>query len=189
MDDYDAVMDINAKLPKYLGQGLTEEKLAQLRTKQLKAAYLDVLDAKNDRELQKALKNAAYEKARYYAHRIADTEEHRAFTLANGQKMLNDGVELVKISLSSAHKIFCVCDYHTSLNSGYGKGIYRINEAPMPPYHPHCRCKMTPVYRDKKYRPMPDGYSPLEEYSQKQKDKLDQAFRSKWKTPKLGDVL
>jgi len=187
---YDELMDIKKKLPKYLSGLIDENKINKLTTKPLKSAYLGVLDARNDRELEKALRVALEERSRYIALRVAITEEHKAFSLANAERMLNNNIELVKVSLSSTHKIFCICDYHTSLDIGYGEGVYPIREAPIPPYHPFCRCKMTPVLRDKKWRQISSPQdSLLSQYNKKEKNKIAQALRSKWNTKTVGDMI
>lgn len=157
---YDELLPIKKKLPKYLTKGLTEEKIARLKTKPLKAAYMDVLEAKNDRQLEKALKTALEERARYYALRIAATEEHRAYTLASVSDMIRDNVEYVKWTLSPRHSIPCVCEYWANLDTGYGNGVYEMRNAPMPVYssHPFCQCKLLPTKptKGRKWTPSPE---------------------------------
>ncbi len=143
------ILQLKTKLPKYLLGDLTEAKLSKLKTKSLKAAYLDVLDAKNDKALEKALKNALYEKSRYYARRLSITEEAKAFNINNISKMLDSDVELVRWTRSGRQSIACICDYYENKDVGYGPGVYKIMEAPVPVFstHPNCLCVLRDVGR------------------------------------------
>jgi len=127
-----------AKLPKYLTEKLTEAQIKKLKTKSLAAGYFEVLDAKTDRALKKALEVAAQEKARWFAYRIVDVEEQKAFNLMIAQEHLDDGVQYVKVTLSASHKTTCICDYIASVNVGYGRGVTKLRDAKIPPYHPFC---------------------------------------------------
>ncbi len=187
--DSEEILDVKHKLPKYLQGELTEKKLSKLKTKELKAAYLSVLDAKNDRQLKKALESALYEKARYYGNRIAITEEHKAFTLAKMIEMKEKDVEYVKVSMSPEHKVFCICDGITGYNgTGYGVGVYKYSDCPMPPYHPFCRCKIEPFTPKRRWEPMSKG-DYLNNYSQKQQNTLLAYERGNWDVNTIGDVL
>ena len=115
---YDELLKIKKKLPRYLSQNVTEERINRLKTAPLRNAYLKILNAKNDREFQKALRVALEEKARYYALRIARTEEQKAFTLAEAFRNMEDGVEFVKWTMSSAHKTVCICEFFAYQNVG-----------------------------------------------------------------------
>jgi hypothetical protein len=185
------ILDIKHKLPKYLQKGLTEKKLAGLKTKELKAAYLAVLDAKNDKQLKKALKNALYEKARYYARRLAITEEQRAYILKEAAAALEKGVKYVRWTLSPAHKITCICDYYASVNTGHGDGVYPINDAPIPIYssHPFCMCTLVEVEDPRRWRKADKPFeSALEKFSKKDQKKIVSGIKySEKKT--VGDIF
>jgi hypothetical protein len=45
---------------------------------------------------------------------------------------------------------------------GYGEGVYRLEEAPMPVYstHPNCRCTLKAVYRVPTFK-----YTPVKKYN------------------------
>ncbi len=160
---YGELLDIKPKdLPKYLG--FDRAKAEALKTEHLRIAYLNVMDAKNDDELRKAMRVALEERARYYAMRIARTEEARAFNMSNLAKQLEDGVKYVKWTMSSLHKTACVCEYYASQDVGYGAGVYKLASAPMPVYssHPNCRCSLRSVYREPVFK-----YTPKKEYGGK----------------------
>lgn len=93
-------------------------------------------------------------KARYT--RIANTESVRAYyegLLRKGAE--DDNIFGYKYSLSNIHGKFGfdICDIITNANVGYGKGIYPKNNLPKYPFHPHCLCTVTPVFKQdvKKY--------------------------------------
>lgn len=136
------LLDVKNKVPKYLFDPLKQMNAKQLKTPALKAAYLQLLDAENEKDLNKALKVAMYERNRYFANRIAQTELHRIHTQAKAKRILEDeGVEVVQIKLSATHPKVDICDYHANLDAyGLGKGCYPKDKAPLPPYHPFCRC-------------------------------------------------
>ncbi len=129
-------------LPKRI-TGPTVDKLKNLPLKQ---SYLDLLNARNKKEYEKALKWAFEAKARYLALRIADTEEAKAFTYNRMKKYLEQDVEYVQWRFSSKHKDGCICDYYRYNDEGYGPGIYKAKDAPLPVFstHPHCRCRLVP---------------------------------------------
>ena len=146
---YEEILPIKKTLPKYLQKPLAEEKVNRLKTKPLKAAYFKVLNAKNDKQLERALKVALEERARQYAQRIADTEEARYFNLANAQRQIDSGIKFVRWTLSSRHKVKCVCDFFARQDVGYGAGIYPLMNAPMPVSSTHvfCKCSLRDYHR------------------------------------------
>ena len=145
---YDELLKFKKTLPKYLQDPLARYQVDRLRTKALKTAYINMLNATNDKEFEKALKVALEEKARYYALRIANTEEARGYNIANAQRMINQGVEFVKWTLSSLHRTPCRCDFFATQNVGYGEGVYPLMDAPMPvtSSHPNCFCVLRTVH-------------------------------------------
>ena len=165
---YDELLDIKKDAPGFIAKKITPEYIDRLKTKPLKAAYTAMLEATNDAEFEKALRVAVEEKSRYYAMRIAKTEEARAFALANLKDMMENDIKFVKISLSSRHKVSCICEDITSYNGGYGPGVYKLENMPMPPFHPHCLCRASEVYRKPK-KQKSDGISPVEEFNKKSK--------------------
>ena len=191
---YEELLPIKAELPNYLSKTLTESKLNRLKTVPLKSAYLKVLEAKNDRDLQKAMQIAVYEKARYYASRIAITEEARAFTLSNADRALKAGVKYVKWTLSSLHKTTCVCELYANQDIGYGKGIYPILEAPAPVYstHPFCKCVLRDYHRTPTYKEVKDpSRKALEKLSDWEQRQVlgSRAKQTAWKSGKDADTI
>ena len=156
-DGYDyndkEVLDVKKKLPKYLQRELKRDSVSKeflkyvdnIKTKPLKTALKGIEDKLGDVNkigLQKALKVALEEKARYYATRIADTESHRARNLSRANEYLNDEeLEYVKLQMSQSHKFTDICDYHAELDVGYGAGIVPKERMIMLPLHPHCHCR------------------------------------------------
>ncbi|MFW9594894.1 MAG: hypothetical protein ACMV1D_05295, partial [Macromonas sp.] len=155
----------NQVLPKYLRElvrdpGLGSElqrlfaraQAASLKTGNLQAAYLEAIDAieqgNGQQALQKKLQAAFYEKVRYYAQRIAQTELHRNYMAREARLLLDDAdVEYVQIRRSSGKRSHgrCICDLMAGSNRyGLGPGVYPKHAAPMPPYHPFCRCVASP---------------------------------------------
>ena len=151
---YEELLPIKKTLPRYLSKILAEEKVAKLTTKPLKNAYIAYLEAKTDKQMEKAMKVALEERARYYATRIAKTEEAKAFTLSNATRHIEKDIKFVKWTLSSLHRTTCICEFYANQDIGYGRGIYRLLDAPAPVYstHPNCLCSLRPVYREPQYK-------------------------------------
>lgn len=161
----DDPLKVKAKLPKYLRQALKDPAiddgyrrlLAQIRTNQiktpaLKAGYQQLLDGLENGVGQASLKNllktAWFERNRYFANRIAQTETSRAYMNGVAQELMaDDQVVWVQYEMSRTHPRVDICDRHAKLNAyGQGPGIYPKAQAPKPPAHPFCRCKITPRY-------------------------------------------
>lgn len=121
-----------------------------LKTPYLKAAYLQALDdleaGKGMARLAKQLKIAFFERNRYFANRIAQTEIHRAQSTERAVEIMGEtDMHWVQIKLSSKHPKTDICNLHAQLNAyGLGPGIYPKAKAPLPPYHPHCICLVRP---------------------------------------------
>ena len=103
----------------------------------------------------RALKIAGYEKARYYAKRIALNETARAYNDARALEYTkSDDIQVVKIQMSKTHPRTDICDYYASVDKyGLGAGVYPKDKAPVPPFHPFCRCQMVPKYADEYSKP------------------------------------
>lgn len=154
----------NSALPKYLREELLHEpglagelsryfaklQADNLRTPGLRAAYQELLDAIEKGAGQKVLDNklrvAFFEKMRYFANRIAQTELHRAYAQREALMILDDpDVEYVQWRMSPSHPEVDICDYFANLNRyGLGKGVYPKKLAPVAPAHPYCRCVLRP---------------------------------------------
>lgn len=154
----------NKALPKYLRDELlvdpgVQGELARhfaraqalrLKTPGLKAAYLEYLDAIETGAgmdfLEKKLQGAYYEKMRYFANRIAQTELHRAYALTNARELLKDtDVEWVQYRMSRTHPQVDICDLYAKRDLyGKGPGVYPVGKCPLAPIHPHCRCVVAP---------------------------------------------
>ena len=154
----------NKALPKYLRDELlidpgiqgelarhfARAQALRLKTPGLKAAYLEYLDAIETGAgmdfLEKKLQGAYYEKMRYFANRIAQTELHRAYALTNARELLADtDVEWVQYRMSRTHPQVDICDLYAKRDLyGKGPGVYPVGKCPLAPIHPHCRCVVAP---------------------------------------------
>lgn len=154
----------NQQLPQYLRSELLRDpglagelqryfarlQAEKVRTPALRAAYLELLDAMERnagwRVLEKKLDTAFYERMRYFANRIAQTELHRAYAERQALELMDDGdVEYVQWRLSPSHPETDICDYFAGVDRyGLGKGVYPKRLAPVAPSHPHCRCVLSP---------------------------------------------
>lgn len=129
----------------------TERQVRQNTTPSLRAAYTGLIKAVDEAsaiDLSKSVNVAVQEKARYNAERIARTEAARAY--ADGQMLRynnDDDVVALKWQLNSRHHVCDICDVYANADFyGLGKGIYPKDKFPTLPAHPHCLCKITPVY-------------------------------------------
>lgn len=158
-------LQVKAKLPKYLREALDDPAVSQgfaqivgrirasaLKTPALKAAYLQAIDdleaGVGEGRLRRVTRVAWYERNRYFANRIAQTELHRAYSnQVSSELMSDDEAVWVKVQMSRTHPRVDICDYHSGLNAwGQGPGFYPKAKAPRPPFHPFCRCTVRPAY-------------------------------------------
>lgn len=157
--------DLTSLLAKAQGT-LTPESLADLkmRAKQLgeyadrlatgplRSAYLQFatrLEKGLTTGLDKLVRTATEEKARYHANRILRTEAASAWG-QGFEKQCADDPDVIgwKWDLSSAHKIFDICDFHARADLyGMGPGIYPKARHPRYPAHPHCTCPLSMVFK------------------------------------------
>lgn len=126
----------------------------QLKDGPLRTSYLELaraLESSRAKGLDRAIRVATEEKARYYANRIARTEAARAWGGAFRDRIESDPrVVGIRSRLSSAHKVFDICDFHATADLyKMGPGVYPKDRAPAYPYHAHCTCLLSPVYRQK----------------------------------------
>ncbi len=144
---YDEMLPFKKDAPGFIQKVITPEKVARLKTKSLKAAYMDALDAKTDKAYAKALYRVVEEKSRYYALRLAMSEEHQAYSIANAAQMKYDGVKYVQWTLSPSHVRPCVCDLWATVNNGMGAGVFELDKAPVPVLSTHafCQCRLVPI--------------------------------------------
>lgn len=157
----------NPKLPQYLTDLLRASPGAQrdlqrafarmqvdkLTTPALKAAYSGVLRVIDDmakgraaKVLENRLKVAFYERMRYFAQRIAQTELHRAYIKDQAREIMQDqDIEYVQIRRAPGRQTPCICALYTGRDRyGLGAGVYPKARAPRPPMHPFCRCVIAP---------------------------------------------
>jgi hypothetical protein len=153
----------NPKLPRYMREALLSDatvagdlrrayarlQVNGLRTPALRAAYSEALDAidamakgSGRKLLDKRLEVAFFERMRYFATRISETELHRAYAQAQAREMMgDDDVEWVQARRAPGKSEPCICVLYTGRDRyGYGPGVYPKAQAPIPPYHPFCRC-------------------------------------------------
>ena len=129
----------------------TERQVRQNTTPSLRAAYSELIqavDEGNAIDLSRAVTVAVQEKARYNAERIARTETARAY--ADGQMLRyknDEDVVALKWVLSSRHPRYDICDFYANADLyGLGKGVYPKDKFPTLPAHPHCMCRVSPVF-------------------------------------------
>lgn len=154
----------NRAIPQYLRtELLTDNTLAgelrrtfaraqaeKLKTPALRAAYLDLLDAIQNKAgakvLERKMQTAWNEKMRYFARRIAETELHRVYSKRRAAEIMgDDDVEFVQVRRAGTSSWACICDLITGRDKyGLGPGVYPKQLVPLPPYHPFCRCVLAP---------------------------------------------
>ena len=148
-------LKVKRKFPKYLWDKSAKTKVKNIKTPALRAAYSKLLKDESKLVANKALKVAGYEKARYYAKRIALNETARAYNDARAFEYANsDDIQVVKIQMSITHPRTDICDYYAGVDKyGLGAGVYPKDKAPVPPFHPFCRCQMIPKYSHEYSKP------------------------------------
>jgi hypothetical protein len=157
----------NPKLPKYMREALLDDgqlrrgfarayarqQVDGLSTPALRAAYSEALEAISGLDagrgaavLEKRLEVAFYERVRYFAARIAQTELHRAYLKREALLLMDDAdVQFVQVRRAPGRQLPCICVLFTGRDRyGMGPGVYPKALAPLPPYHPHCRCILSP---------------------------------------------
>jgi hypothetical protein len=153
-------LQVKAKLPKYLSkviQGepglrlemnklLAQMQVAKIKTDGLRAAYKNAIAALEQGAatdvLVKKLQHAFFERNRFFANRIAQTELHRAYTDSLATEiMARTDIHAVQIKMSVRHPKLDICDFHSGADLyGLGAGVYPKALAPKPPFHPFCMC-------------------------------------------------
>ena len=119
-----------------------------LKTPSLRAAYSSALDAIEKgvgaEKLERRLAVAFNEKMRYNATRIAQTELHKVWQQDQLDEIEKDiEITALQVRLSSTHPVEDICDVYANQDKyGLGKGVYPIGKAPVPPFHPFCRCRL-----------------------------------------------
>ena len=148
-------LKVKTKYPKYLWEKSAKTKVKNIKTPALRTAYSKILKDESKLVANQALKVAGYEKARYYAKRIALNETARAYNDARAYEYANSNdIQVVKIQMSITHPRTDICDYYAGVDKyGLGAGVYPKDKAPVPPFHPFCRCQMVPKYADEYAKP------------------------------------
>lgn len=127
-----------------------QKQAARLKTRALRAAYLDAFQAweagAGAETLKRKLWVAQREKNRFFADRIAQTELHRAHQAKVVQELRADEMTtVVRVKVSATHPRLDICDLHARADLwGLGPGNYPKAKAPVPPFHPFCRCSLGP---------------------------------------------
>jgi hypothetical protein len=159
----------NPRLPKYLREALLPDRpvragmqtsfqraqlqVSELATPALRAAYQQLLDAvealrtgAGQKLLDKQIEVAFYERMRYFAQRIAQTELHRAYAEREALLLMEDeAVQYVQLRRAPGRGLPCICVLFTGRDLyNLGPGVYPKADAPVPPLHPFCRCVMSP---------------------------------------------
>ena len=154
------------RLPKYMREALIPDTGLQrgferayaglqvdgLKTGPLRAAYSGALEAIDGLEggrgatvLENKLRVAFYERVRYFSTRIAITELHRAAIRREALLIADDPTTLyVEVKRAPGGEP-CICVLYAGRDRyGLGAGVYPKAQAPLPPYHPYCRCILSP---------------------------------------------
>ena len=148
-------LKVKTKFPKYLWEKSAKTKVKNIKTPALRTAYSKLLKDESKLVANQALKVAGYEKARYYAKRIALNETARAYNDARAfEYASSNDIQVVKILMSITHPRTDICDYYAGVDKyGLGAGVYPKDKAPVPPFHPFCRCQMVPKYAHEYSKP------------------------------------
>ncbi len=162
----DEFMKSKTAFPKYLVKAIESgeydkaiRQIEKIKTRSLKFTYerlMKELESINRKALQKYMNNVYYEKLRYYATRIADTETQRMAMQKDAYEYLNDDrVEFVRYRLSSSHPKTDICDFYANLDIGYGRGVVKKEDMRTLPLHPFCHCYYEPHHGDIKGKRKP----------------------------------
>lgn len=106
--------------------------------------YHAALAGASRKRLERLVQVAIYEKSRYFANRIAQTEIGQAYSKRRAAEiMADDTIEVVQWRLSGAHPVEDVCDLFARVDRyGLGPGCYPKRRAPRPLAHPFCLCRL-----------------------------------------------
>lgn len=114
------------------------------------ALSVALIQGQNPRKMAKQLRDLVSKEvtnARYATERIARTESARVQTQAQLKSFRDNGYKFCKWHAEpSACKI---CKEIAENDSGYGVGVYRVDEVPSLPAHPNCRCGLGAYWVDK----------------------------------------
>lgn len=125
-----------------------QQQAARVKSEALRAAYTEAFKAWEDgagaEALQRRLEVAQREKNRFFANRIAQTELARAHQAQVARELMDDELTtVVQVKMNPAHPRTDICDLHATADLwGLGPGCYPKEEAPMPPFHPFCWCRI-----------------------------------------------
>ncbi len=125
-----------------------QQQAARLKTRALRAAYLESFEAwkkgAGEKALRRKLDVALREKNRYFADRIAQTELHRAHQTQVAADLMDDELTtVVQVVMNPTHPRTDICDLHARADLwGLGPGRYPKEKAPRPGFHPFCLCKL-----------------------------------------------
>ncbi|PAY33692.1 hypothetical protein A8C35_07475 [Ligilactobacillus salivarius] len=110
-----------------------------------------LIQGQNPRKMAQQLRDLVSKEvtnARYATERIARTESARVQTQAQLKSFRDNGYKFCKWHAEpSACKI---CREIAENGSGYGVGVYRVDEVPSLPAHPNCRCGLGAYWVDEK---------------------------------------
>lgn len=112
---------------------------------------IGLIQGQNPRKMAQQLRDLVSKEvtnARYATERIARTESARVQTQAQLKSFRDNGYKFCKWHVEpSACKI---CKEIVENDSGYGVGVYRVDEVPSLPAHPNCRCGLSAYWVDGK---------------------------------------
>jgi hypothetical protein len=88
-------------------------------------------------------------KAHYAATRLAGNEARRANALGTRATAMTDPAGgYLRYTVSATHIGQDDCDARANHDEGFGRGVYRAKEAPLPPEHVGCKCVVETVGPD-----------------------------------------
>lgn len=139
-----ATVEIKESIAKWIENGAA----TKVKTPALQAAYkaagAAMIDRTAESALNKQLEIAYGERIRYQGNRLAQDQLFRKHHETHAERVMSDeNIKWVEVRKSDNHPKTDICDYHAGLNAfGMGPGIYKKGKAPLPPFHPHCRCRI-----------------------------------------------
>jgi hypothetical protein len=85
-------------------------------------------------------------RAQYAATRLAGNEMRRAHSFSTRDTALTDPrADYLRFVLDPTHPRIDLCDPLADHNEGFGRGVYPVNQCPLPPIHVNCRCRVEPL--------------------------------------------
>lgn len=139
-----ATVEIKTGITKWIENGASNKVKTPALQAAYKAAGITMLRSAAESALNRQLEIAYGERIRYQGNRLAQDQLFRKHHETHAERVMSDdNIKWVEVRKSDNHPKTDICDYHAGLNAfGMGPGIYKKGKAPLPPFHPHCRCRI-----------------------------------------------